>query len=254
MKRKASDEPISVPPPILTIPEELFIPIMSFVDPKSHLAFACTCKTLYNYYKQNYTEQTFTLVCDPQCKRYVWKFEPRYEGYLEPQHVKALERRMSQIGWVRVKVTLKIALLNVQDSYEHPIKALYLKAPFKMVNGLDCASLNALIMEFPFSKELVEPNLSCEKFSNLKSLQLKYGAFDDGIVSMLAKIPSLEFISLYCCSITRDCISKIFKDCTTLQEIHLVYSGSSFDSIPIKLSPQLKRFKITGDLKNLTQT
>ena len=46
--------------------------------------------------------------------------------YFISDYIKALERRMSQPGWIYVKVTLKMAQLNVQNSCEYPVKALCL--------------------------------------------------------------------------------------------------------------------------------
>ena len=94
----------SLPPPILTIPEELFIPITSFMDTESQFALAHTCTMLYKYHKQQCKEQTFTLLCDPQC-----------EEYLISEYIKALERRMSQTGWISVKVTLEIASVKCSE-------------------------------------------------------------------------------------------------------------------------------------------
>ena len=47
----------SLPPPILTILGELFTIMVSFMDTESQLALACTCKTVYNYHKQQCKEQ-----------------------------------------------------------------------------------------------------------------------------------------------------------------------------------------------------
>ena len=85
------------------------------MDTESQLALAHTCTTLYEYHKNQCKEQTFTLLCDPQCK-----------DDLISEYIKALERRMSQPGWIYVKVTLKMTQLNVQNSYEYPVKALCL--------------------------------------------------------------------------------------------------------------------------------
>ena len=126
---------------ILTIPEELFTIMASFMDTESQLAFAHTCKTIYAYHKQQCKEETFTLVCDPQC-----------DEYLISQYIKALERCMSQTGWAGVKVTLKIVSVNPQNNYDHPIRALCLNESFQLPNGLDCASLNALIISFSLRK------------------------------------------------------------------------------------------------------
>ena len=65
---KHGSQTSSLPPPILTIPEELFIIITSFMDTESQLALAHTCTTLYEYHKKQCKEQTFTLLYDPKCR------------------------------------------------------------------------------------------------------------------------------------------------------------------------------------------
>ena len=223
---------------ILTIPEELFTIMASFMDTESQLAFAHTCKTVYAYHKQQCKEETFTLVCDPQCDK-----------SLNSQYIKALERCMSQTGWAGVKVTLKIVSVDPQNNYDHPIRALCLNESFQLPNGLDCASLNALIISFSL-KEIM-PNISfLEKFSNLKSLRLKHVIINDDTMSMLSKLPLLKFISLSNCKMTKVHLSKIFEGCTTLEEIQLLYCNYS-DVTSIKLPPQLKRFEIKHYMNHL---
>ena len=75
----------SLSPSILTIPEELFIPITSFMDTESQFVLAHTCTTLYEYHKNQCKEQTFTLICDPMRK-----------DYHISEYIKVLEHRMSQ--------------------------------------------------------------------------------------------------------------------------------------------------------------
>ena len=78
---------------------------------------------------------------------------------------------MSQPGWICVKVTLKIAQLNAQNSYEYPVKALCLHKMRNLPNGLDCASVNALMIDYYSEKAFSQQNVSFfGKFSNLKSL------------------------------------------------------------------------------------
>ena len=127
----------SVPSLILTIPEELFTLITLFMGTESHLALASTCKMLDNYYKQCYKEETFTLIYDPQFKTSLYS-----------EYIKALEHRLGQTGWMRKKVTIITASVNSQNSYNYPVKALYLKKPFEVPNGLDCATVDTLILEF----------------------------------------------------------------------------------------------------------
>ena len=93
----------------------------------------------------------------------------------------------------------------------------------KLPNGLDYASLNALMIDFYSEEALSQLNVSFfEKFSNLKSLRLNNVTFNDNIISIVSKLPLLEFISLYNCKMANDHLSKIFEDCTTLQEIQLL--------------------------------
>ena len=60
---------------------------------------------------------------------------------------------------------------------------------------------------------------------------------------IFSKLPLLKFISLSNCELTEDHLSKIFEDCTTLEEIQLLHSDS-FNVTPIKLPPLLKRLKV----------
>jgi hypothetical protein len=86
MKLKVTEQPNSSLSPILTIPKELFLLLMSFISTKAHLALALTCKDLYDYYKQSYSEQMFTVLCEAQCT-------------IDPtKYIRVLERRMHQTG------------------------------------------------------------------------------------------------------------------------------------------------------------
>ena len=73
--------------------------------------------------------------------------DPQFKTSLYSEYIKAHEHRLGRTGWVRRKVTLITASVN-QSSYEHPVRALYLKEPFKLPNELDCATVNTLILEF----------------------------------------------------------------------------------------------------------
>ena len=227
MKRETS-----VIPPILTIPEELFIPITSFMDTKSHLALARTCKTLYSYYNGCYKEQPFTFLCDTKC------FEDETSYY-----IKVIKSYISYIaGWGNVKFTLKTVSTNLQNSYEHPIKALYLNVDFELPNGLDYPNLNVLILEFSDETKWLKPNLSLGKFSNLKLLSFNGAILNGDIMSILAEIPLLKFLYVKFCGIRNSSSQKtIFEDCTTLEEIQL-HHCELYDRPSIKLPPQLKKF------------
>ena len=82
-EQKISDQQTSPRPPILTIPEYLFAIMASYMDAESQFALAHTCKTLYEYHKNQCKEQTFTLLCNTECKdnriyKYVKAFETPY--------------------------------------------------------------------------------------------------------------------------------------------------------------------------------
>jgi hypothetical protein len=236
MAKKCSTQQLSHCPPILTIPAEWFITIASFMDVKSQFTLAHTCKTLYEYHKNQCIEQKFTLLCNIEFKEVnIYKC------------FKALGRHMSQTGWVTVKVTFEITLVKPQNNYEHSVKALHLLKSFKLPDGLDCASLNALMMTYPYETQ-IEPNIFLENFSNLKSFSLCDATINDDIVSMISKLHLLEFISLYDCKWTKDQLEKILKDCTNLQEILLLQCDCP-DAVSMKLPPQLKRFKTQHSLE-----
>ena len=160
------------------------------------------------------------------------------------EYIKALERRMSQPGWIYVKVTLKMAQLNVQNSYEYPVKALCLHKMRNLPNGLDCASVNALMIDYYSEKAFSQQNVSFfGKFSNLTSLRFNNTTFNDTEISIVSKLSLLEFISLYECKMGNGHLPKIFEGCTSLQEIQLLRCNFS-DETPIKLPSQVKRFEI----------
>ena len=94
---------------------QLFTTIALSLDTESQFSFAHTCKTVYDYHKKQYKEQTFTLLCDPN-----------YDIFLVSDKIKTLERHMSQTGWICMKVNLKMEKFNAQNSYEYPVKALCL--------------------------------------------------------------------------------------------------------------------------------
>ena len=61
-----------------------------------------------------------------------------------------------------------------------------------------------------------------EKFSYLKLLGLNHISFSNAIVSILPKLPSLNLMYLCYCNVTEDHLSKIFKKCIKLEELHLM--------------------------------
>ena len=203
------------------------------MDAKSHLALARTCKTLYNYYNGSDKEQPFTFLCDTECCESEFSYYTKIvKSYID-----------HTTGWGGVKFILKTVSTNLQNSLEHPIKALLLDKSFKLPNGLDYTSLNVLILEFSDKTGGSKPKLSLGNFSNLKSLTLVSAILNDNVMSMLAEIPLLKVLYLYCCTIGNDNSQKMkmFKHWTTLEEIQLHHCIVD-DSQPIKLPPQLERF------------
>ena len=225
---------------ILTIPEKLFTMIASFMNTEFQLAFAQTCKAIYAYHKKQCKEETFTLVRDPQ-----------YDEFLDYKCIKALERYMSQTGWASVKITLNIISVGSQNNYNHPIKALCLNESLKLPNGLDCESLNTLIIDINLKETYKLDVPFFERFSNLESLYLRGVTINDDTVSMLSKLPLLKFFSLNINEVTKVYLSKIFEGCTTLEEFQLCCDYDFADMESIKLPPQLKRYEIDyyGELK-----
>jgi len=207
----------------------------SFMNTESQLAFAHTCKTIYAYHKQKFKEETFTLLCDL-----------RFLIFIVSEYIKTLERCMGQTDWAGVKVTLKIASVDPQNSYEYPIRALFLSGSLQPPNGFDCACLNALIIDFHL-EEIYKPHVSLfEKTTNLKSLVLINAIINDDIASMVSKLPLLKFISLNHCTMTKVHPSKIFEGYTILEEIQLLFCTYS-DMTHIKLPSQVKRLKMEDD-------
>jgi hypothetical protein len=218
--------------PIVTLHRDAFDLITKSMNRQTYLALACTCRNIDKIYKDNYKKRTLTFVCDSQFRK-----------YLTPELIKALEHSMSQkTGWRRLKVTLKI---DFQDSYKHPINALCLGKELNLPEGLDSANLNALMMCSSNKSSVFESNLPFfDQFSNLKSLMLCCFTFNDNVLSMFSKFPLLEFLCLNLCIIPKiNDVSKIFEYCTALKEIWLI-DDLSPDEAPLKLHPQLERFKV----------
>ena len=149
--------------------------------------------------------------------------------------IKALQLRN---GWVRLKFT---PILDSQSS-NCPVKILCLNGALKVPKKLNCACIDALIVS-SFEEKFMPTISFVENFSNLKSLSLEYVILNDDIISMVSKLSLLEFISLYHCKMANGHLPKIFENCTTLQEIQLLYCNFS-DETSIKLPSQLKRFKM----------
>jgi hypothetical protein len=219
--------------PILTIPQELFITIASFMDIRFQFALAITCKMLYDYHKTQCKKQTFTLLSVPHCRM----IDSIFGSITKP-----FEHFMSQIGWVTTEITLKKVPPNDKNEYLYPVMALYLYRVPDLPNGLNCANITALLVELN-PEEASQLGISFwEKFSNLKSLRLSCLALNDDIISMISKLSLLELIYLSGCKMTKDHLSKLFESCATL-EIHLLRCQFSHMSL-VKLPSLIKRFKI----------
>jgi hypothetical protein len=223
----------SITPPILTIPQDLFVTMASFMYIRSQFTLAITCKTLYRYHKTQCTKQIFTLISVPRCRL----FDLIYGS------IKALEGFMSQTGWVTTEITLKGAPPNDKNEYPYPVRALYLCGVLDLPNGLNCANIPALSVEFnPEETSLQLSIFFLKKFSNLKSLRLSWLTFNDDIMSMLPQFSLLELISLDECEMTEDHLSKLITSCATL-EIHLL--RCKFPPVElIKLPSQMKRLRV----------
>jgi hypothetical protein len=224
----------SITPPILTIPQELFVTIASFMDVRSQLALAMTCKTLYGYHKAQCTKQTFTLISVPRCHLFDSIFGS----------IRGLEKSMSQkTGWVTTEITLKKAPPNDENEYPYPVRGLYLCGVLDLPNGLNCANITALSLELnPKETSLQLSIFFLKKFYNLKSLRLCCLTLNNDVMSMLPQFSLLELISLHNCEITEDHLSKLFESCATL-EIHIVCCRLPLGQL-IKLPKQMKRFRI----------
>ena len=120
----------------------------------------------------------------------------------------------------------------------------------KVPKELNCACIDALIIVSSFNRKFMPTISFVENFSNLKSLRLEHVTLNDDIMSMVSKLSLLEFISLYSCKMANGHLSKIFENCTTLQEIQLLYCNFS-DATSIKLPSQLKRFEIENTINHL---
>jgi Leucine-rich repeat (LRR) protein len=220
---------------ISTIPKELFALIASSVDTESQLKFARTSKIVYTYHKQQYKEQTFTLL-----SKFAIQFNPKY--------AKLLERCMSQICWSGLKITLNVVSIDFPNNWGHPIKALALNESFELPNGVDYKSLDTLLIFFGLRK--IMTSISFEKLSNLRLFGLDNVTINDDIVSILSNLPLLKIVALSKCTMTQVHLSNIFTGYANLENFVLCYS--SFNATSIEPPPQLKRFEVWGN-QNLSR-
>jgi hypothetical protein len=242
MKQKTTEQQSSSLILMLTIPEELFLLIMSLISTEAHLELAHTCKELHDYYKQSYSKPILTVLCKVQHHVEITKY------------IRVLERRMHQSGWIRTKVKSKmVSEKDAQNNSEYPIKVLCLYNTSQLPTGLDYVNLNALVMEFP-CRENSMPSISFEGLKNLKSLSLFSANFSGDMMLMLSKLPLLEFISLSYCTMAEGDFTKIFELFTKLEEIQLLFCATPDFVNPVKFPPQLKRLKIKDtDMKIFTK-
>jgi hypothetical protein len=224
---------------ISALPGELFNLIASFLDTKSQLEFAHTCKTVYAYHNQQYREKKVALLYGPPSNIHSY--------YINR---KALARWLSEPGWAAVKAIIEGISTDSQNNNSHPISALFLNELFQLPNELNYESIHALILDFPFqeSPTLVSISFS-ENFSNLKILRLKNVKITENTVLVLSKLSLLKVISLKYCKVTDDHLLKIFETCTTLDEIEL-YTATQY-AIPIMFSRQVKRLRIKGYFRSM---
>jgi hypothetical protein len=224
----------SITPPILTIPQELFITIASFIDIRSQFALAITCKMLYDYHKTQCKKQNFTFISVPRC---------RIIDSIFGSIAKSLQDFMSQTGWVTTEITLKRAPPSDKNEYPYPVRALHLCGVLDLPNGLNCANITALSVYLnPKETSLQLSIFFLKNFSNLELLRLSFLTLNNDIMSMVPQFSLLKLISLEGCKMTKDHLSKLFESCGTL-EIHLLFCKFSPMEL-IKLPPQMKRFRI----------
>jgi len=230
---------------ILAIPDEMVMTIALFLDPESQLAFAHACTKLNKCHIQRLKNLKVTLPCNTEYSD-KWTCD-----------CLSLRRRMSRYGWVTIKATLELVLLDPQSTDKDIVKAaknLYLKDSSQLLNESNPESLNAIIIDFRLLitnlrlKNMYQDQIdasSFEKFTNLRFLSLRHANFPDyDAVPKAPVLPSLEFLSLYDCKWTKGYIPKVFKDsCASLQEIELL-NCSCTTMEDIEPPPQVKRFKI----------
>jgi hypothetical protein len=128
--------------------------------------------------------------------------DSQFERYFKPECIKkSLERRMSQIGWSGLKITLNVVSTKFLNNCDSSIKVLSLNESFELPDGLDCKSLDTLLIFFDLGKIMPSSISFFEKFSNLRSFRLNNATINNNIVSILSKLPSLKAIYLYKCTV-----------------------------------------------------
>jgi hypothetical protein len=214
---------------ILTFPEELFTFIAPFLDSESQLALAHTCTKIYGYHKK-------------KCREIVVLLHGLQNSLLfRSEHRKVLARWLGETGWAAMKVIPTEVSIDSQNNNSHLLRTLCLNSSFQLPNGLNCKSIDILILEHSLYSLLTIS--FWEKFPNLKIVSLTNIIFNENIISALSMLSLLEIISLNLCIMSDDCLSKIFKTCTTLKEIEL-YSAKH--ATPIIFPPQVTRLCIAN--------
>jgi hypothetical protein len=145
---------------ILSIPYELIMTIMSFMDKRSKLAFAKARRTLYGHYEQYYRDKTAVIRYNPRSS---------YSNFLDDIELLQLSN-----GCLR----LKFSLIRNSESSDYSVKILCLNQDFDVPKESDYLCANALII-IPSMPRCVELTASLKAFTNLKSLSLRNVNFDD---------------------------------------------------------------------------
>jgi hypothetical protein len=160
---------------------------------------------------------------------------------------------MSRASWTCVKVVLKIALVNPQNRYDHPVGALSFDGFFfQLPEELEYTNLNAIVM--CFHNDFGRCNLRVhffEEIPNLKLLDITFSIFSDDTILILSKLPLLKAISLNDCEISAGQLSNLLEGCAALEEIRLYFS--TFEATSIKIPPMLKSFEIESNYGRIEQ-
>jgi hypothetical protein len=267
-------------PLILTFPLELLFIISLLANEHSKLTLVKTCKALHDRYKQYYEDRTAVVLCNPH-EFYEYKdlikAHKFHNGRLRLKFVLTLD---SQISNCPAKILWLNGELEVPENLdceelEVPENLDYEEFKVKVPKNLDRMCFNYLIGSCSVKFAPIIPikklkNLNSLSFGNIEKLKNLYSlsynnvildnngismtylyslsldnvTLDNNGISIISEI-SLVFILLKCCVMTNGHLQKLFNNCTTLQEIQLLWC--CFDELDIEpLPPQLRKFKIQG--------
>jgi len=233
---------------IYNTPMELLAIIMSDLPIKDLLTFVGTCTMLSNYYNSEEGKKLLKKLRKQQLlKERILTFESNAPGFWEchnPYREK-LERRMKEAIKTSEKVTLKITdLKNSQSDDKYSQTAWVINHPLE-ISGLDdktCARLDILVLNFNLSASatFVPDDSFSKKFPYLKAILLKGLIMNDEILQMLSKLRVLEFLFLHNCHLGESSfLSKLFDNCTTLKEFHIINDHST-EQIYLHIPEQLQ--------------